>query len=118
MNKKKTTKELIQILEKKAEKGKNNIYSALAKILSKPRKSIAKVNLWKLSKIAEKNTGKTLIVCGKILATGNASAKINAYAFEFSENAAKKINEAKGKINLIEELFKEKIKEEKLLLVK
>jgi ribosomal protein L18E len=114
--KKQETNELIQSLKKKGKKENKKIYLAIAKNLLKTRKNQGKINLWKLSKLAEKNKGKTLVVCGKVLGTGNASPNINAYAFEVSEKAEKKLIQAKAKINSIKKILEEKNKE--LILVK
>ncbi len=114
--KKQETIKIIQELKKKGKQEKQKIYLAIAKNLSKPRKNQARINLWRLSKLSEKNNGKKIVVCGKILGNGNASPKINVYAFEASEKAVEKITKAEGKINTLQELVKEKNKE--LVLVK
>lgn len=89
----KTTIELIKLLKTRYKKDKKNIWKALAAYLKKSRrlrKSI-RINLDKLSYLNEKFKDKTFIVPGKVLGNGNIKGKIRVIAFEFSENAKRKL---------------------------
>ncbi|MDD5171654.1 MAG: 50S ribosomal protein L18e [Candidatus ainarchaeum sp.] len=72
--------------------------------LSRPRRQRAEVNLSKLD--AYSGEEGTVIVPGKVLASGSVSKKVNVAAFAFSERAKQLISAAGGKAMTIESLHK------------
>jgi large subunit ribosomal protein L18e len=72
--------------------------------LSRPRRQRVEVNLSKLDAYSSEEG--TIIVPGKVLASGAVSKKINVAAFAFSEKAKQLINAAGGKAMTIEGLHK------------
>jgi len=109
-------KELILELEKKGRKEKKGIWTAVAERLKKPRRKRIKMNLWKLGAMAKKFEGKTLLVPGKVLGSGEIGAKAKIAAFDFSQKAIDKIS-AKGKALSINELLAEKEKPENIVII-
>lgn len=72
--------------------------------LSKPRRQRVEVNLSKLDVYSSEEG--TVIVPGKVLASGAVSKKVNVAAFAFSERAKQLISDAGGKAMTIESLHK------------
>jgi len=112
------TRKLIAELEKHGKKASQKIFLAVAEQLSKPRRQRVEVNLQKLSRIAEANKKKTIVVPGKVLSIGNAVAGIEIAALNFSSGAQKKILEAKGKAISLKQLVESKAKPSEMVLVK
>lgn len=71
------------------------IWSEVAERLSKPSKNWAHVNVQKVQDVAGKDVA---VVCGKVLSTGALDTPIRVAAVRFSENARKKIEDAKGEV--------------------
>ena len=115
---KKSTRELIVRLEKLGKKNKSAIWMAVAEIISKPRRNRASINLWRLNKLAKKFPSKTFVMAGKVLGKGNVDQKITIAALEFSREAREKIEAAKGKAMLIEEIAGVKAEKNTLQLIK
>jgi len=63
------------------------------------------VNVYKIDKYAR--DGETIIVPGKVLSVGIINKKVDVAALDFSEEAKRKISEAKGKVLSIKELFQQ-----------
>ncbi len=112
------TRKLAAELEKHAKKTKQKIFLVLSREIGKPRRLRAAVNLRKLGKLAQANAKKVLVVPGKVLSLGNATAGMQVAAFSFSIEAKKKILEAKGKAISLKELAESKIKANETVLVK
>ncbi len=112
------TQKTISLLEKHGRKTKQKIFVALAKELSKARRQRVAVNLRKLSKLSEKNKKKILVVPGKVLSLGEAIAGIEVAALQFSAEAKKKIEQAKGKALTLNQLAEGKAKPAEMVLVK
>lgn len=113
---KEKTKKAIALLEKTGRKSKSAIWIDLAQRLSKSRRQRTSVNLWKIEKLAKLFQGKNLVVAGKVLGNGQLTEKANIIAFEFSEEAERKIKEAGGKAISIEESTK--IAPKEMVLIK
>ena len=113
---KEKAKKVIALLEKTGRKSKNAIWIDLAQRLAKPRRQRASINLWKLEKLAKLFSGKKLVIAGKVLGNGQLTQKASIVAFEFSEEAERKIKEAGGKAISMEEATKIAAKE--MVLVK
>ena len=94
---------LIQLLKKTSFEQKVNIWKTIALELEKPTRQRREVNLDRISRVC--NDNETIIVPGKVLATGELDKKVTIAAFRFSESAFDKINK-KGKALSIEELLK------------
>ncbi len=104
-------------LEKAGRKRKEKVWKTVAKILSASRRQRTEVNLWKLDKIAKLNSGKILIVPGKVLGKGILTAKFSVAALEFSESARKALAE-KGEAIDLTELVEKKAKPSNVMIVK
>ncbi len=95
--------DLIKTLKKKSTEQKVRIWKAIATELERPRRIRRVVNLERINRVCKDN--ETIIVPGKVLASGNLNKKLIVAAFTFSQSALNKINE-KGKAISIEELIK------------
>lgn len=90
---------------KKASKTYNvKIWRKIAEKLSTSKKRRTQVNLSRINRHTEK--GEVVAVPGKVLGTGLLNHQVTIAAFQFSEIAKKKINEAKGKHLTLPELVK------------
>ncbi|MEM4208761.1 MAG: 50S ribosomal protein L18e, partial [Candidatus Bilamarchaeaceae archaeon] len=85
-------------------KEKKPIWQKVAYELSKPRRKRVEVNISKLEKYCE--SGKNVIVPGKVLGAGRITRELTVAAFAFSESAKKAIEAAGGKTMSIESLYK------------
>jgi len=115
---KKSSQELILLLEKYGKANKAELFIDLAKRLAKPRRNRPSVNLWKLSKLAKASPEKTLVIPGKVLSYGNLEGKPTIAAFEFSARALEKIKGAGGKPMTLYDLVKTETKQTNLMMVK
>ncbi|MEK6899582.1 MAG: 50S ribosomal protein L18e [Nanoarchaeota archaeon] len=95
-------KELLTQLESKALQ--SNFWARIMNDLNKPTRQRRTVNVYKIEKFAQE--GETIVVPGKVLSVGDLTKKVEVAAFTFSEEARKKIEEAKGKTLTIQELLK------------
>jgi large subunit ribosomal protein L18e len=118
MIKKLGTKELVAKLEKTSRKTKKAFWKNIAEILGKPTRNRVVVNVEKLDKLSEQFKGKTLVVPGKILSSGEINNKVSVVAESISERAEEKIKEAKGEFVLLKDFVDEKVKVDKLVIVK
>lgn len=114
---KSSTKKIIAELEKASRKRKQKIWLEIAKIISKPRRIRTSVNLWKLEKLAMKNTGKILLIPGKVLGYGDIETKTEVAALEFSEKAQNGIQK-NGKVYSLMDILKKEVKPSKIMIVK
>ncbi len=116
--KKSSTKKLIAELEQHYSKTQKKIFRAIARELSKPSRNLHAVNLRKLNSLNEKFKGKTFVVPGKVLSSGELNGKVRVAALGFSETAKQKINELKGEALSLNDLIQEKINVSELVIVK
>ena len=79
------------------------LWARLADELESPTRRTRRVNLDRLASYA--GTDRTLVVPGKVLATGTIDKPVTVAAFGFSEEARAKIEGAKGKTMDIETLL-------------
>jgi len=95
--------ELLLNLEPKALTSK--FWKRVVKDLEKPTRQRRTVNVYKI----DKNTreGEMVLVPGKVLSVGELSKKVDVCAFQFSEEAKRKITEAKGRTLSIKQLLSE-----------
>ena len=73
--------------------------------LKKPSRQRRMVNIYKIDKYAQE--GETVLVPGKVLSVGDINKKVDVAAFNFSSEAKKKIEGAKGKVLTIQELIQQ-----------
>ncbi|MEM5797969.1 MAG: 50S ribosomal protein L18e [Candidatus Aenigmatarchaeota archaeon] len=104
MKKNPQLKGIIEQLKKREE----GIWKALAKELSRPRKNIKKVNVYKIEKFAQKND--FVLVPGILLGAGEIKKPVNIAAYRFSAAAKKKIENAGGVCLSIPELMEKRPK--------
>lgn len=106
--------ELIKELKKKSHEHESKLWARLAYELSRPTRERREVNLYTINTYADKN--ETVVVPGKVLATGNLDKNVTVAAFRFSESAQQKINHS-GKAITIKELLKENPKGKRIRIL-
>lgn len=116
LKKKEGTKAIVRALKRASRERKEGVWRDLAKRLSKPSRSLARVNLEKIARLGAKNKGKVLVVPGKVLGKGEPGQGVEVSAFCFSENAREKIN-GKGKALGLNELLESKRKGSEIVIV-
>lgn len=94
---------LIQELKKKSIDEKINIWKRIASDLEKPTRARRIVNLYNIDKNSKDN--ETVLVPGKVLATGNLNKKITIAAYTVSKKAQDKIKESGSNVVSIFELM-------------
>ena len=109
---------LARLLEKAGVERKQAIWKTVAEMLQKPRRQRAALNLSKLERLARQFKGKILLVPGKVLGTGTLNEKATVAAFEFSQNAKKKVVAAHGKTVSLAELVQSGEKPGNIVIVK
>lgn len=87
-----------------AQPHQNHFWKRIAADLRRPTRERRTVNVYKIEKFAQ--DGETIVVPGKVLSVGDLTKKVNVAALTFSEEARKKIENAKGKTLSLQELLK------------
>ncbi len=105
---------LIRNLKKLSIEKNVKIWKAIALELEKPTRKRRVVNLERINRVC--NDNETIIVPGKVLATGDLTKKLKIAAFSFSEQALNKINKHSKAIT-IEQLMKENPKGSKTRII-
>jgi large subunit ribosomal protein L18e len=95
--------QLIRFLKKQSREKNAGIWLDVAENLSKPSRQRVAVNLSKINRYTEKNA--TIIVPGKILASGTLDHAVTVAAFNASDKAKEKLAAAKAKYMSITELM-------------
>jgi large subunit ribosomal protein L18e len=95
--------ELISEMKKLSIENKVNLWKTIATELERPSRNKRVVNLSRIDKYAKDN--EIVIVPGKVLSSGELNRKLTVCAYQFSEEAVKKINMA-GKAITFRELMK------------
>jgi len=98
-------KELIASLKAEGNKEERKFLLELAEQLGRSERRRAEVNLSQIERNAEK--GETVVVPGKVLASGVLTKPVKVAAAFFSAGAAAKIEASGGKVISIPELVKE-----------
>ncbi len=93
---------LLQELEAKAQS--SPFWKRVALDLQKSTRQRRVVNVYKIEQFAR--DGETIVVPGKVLSVGDLKKKVSVAALMFSEDAARKITEAKGTVLSIHDLLK------------
>lgn len=97
--------QLIRYLKKQSKEKDAGIWLDVAEYLSKPSRNRIAVNLSTINRHTEENA--TVVVPGKILATGTLDHAVTVAAFSTSEKAKEKLAAAKAKYLSISELVEQ-----------
>ncbi len=103
---KSTNPQLLNLIEQLRTQSREKdaaVWRDVAEKLSKPSRSRIAVNLSKINRYAEK--GATVVVPGKVLASGTLDKALTVAAFDASDKAKAKIAAAKAKYLSIPELM-------------
>ena len=92
------------------------VWRSVSKFLDKPRRNRTSVNLSKIARHTNKDD--TVVIPGKVLATGELSNPVTIAALSFSERAREKIEAAKGRALKIDELIEENPKGSKVRILR
>ncbi|MEK6839465.1 MAG: 50S ribosomal protein L18e [Nanoarchaeota archaeon] len=84
-----TLQRLIQELREASKKNKADIWKVIAKELEKPTRRRREVNILRINRHTKAN--ETIVVPGKVLATGDMDHKVKVAAWQFSEAARSKV---------------------------
>ena len=95
---------LIVELKKKSAEQNANLWQRIASDLERPTRERRVVNLSKISRYTEDND--VVVVPGKVLGAGNLDTKVTISAYQFSNGAKEKIEQAGGKTVSLLELCK------------
>lgn len=106
---------MIDELKRVSLANKVNIWKRVALDLQKPTRQHRIVNLGRISRYAEAN--ETIVVPGKVLASGDINKKVFVAAYNFSGTAAKKITEAGGVAMKIPELLQKNPQGKKVRII-
>lgn len=93
----------IWMLRQAFKKNKAKIWRALEEELAGSRANRREINIRRLAEIS--NPEQIVVIPGKVLGTGNLGHKLTVCAFSISENAARKITTAGGRIITFEDLM-------------
>ena len=104
INKNKQLMELLQLLKKTAIENNAAVWKRVASDLEKPMRKRRVVNIYKIEKYAKDNG--VVVVPGKVLGTGDLNKKVTVAAYNFSDEAYKKIKEKGNPISIKELLEK------------
>ncbi len=96
-------------------KEKVGVWLRVAEDLEKPTRQRRVVNLSHLNLFA--NDKEMLLVCGKVLGTGELENKCTIAAWQFSDQAKEKITNAKGSCLTIPEVMKKNPKGENIRII-
>lgn len=106
--------ELLQLLKKTAIENKAAVWKRVASDLEKSTRRRRIVNIYKIEKYTKDND--VIVVPGKVLGTGDLNKKVTVAAFNFSDEAYRKIKE-KGNPVSIRELLEKNPKGSKIKLM-
>ena len=106
---------VIRLLKGKAAESESPIWVTLAEKLGKSKHKRCAVNVSRINRYTE--NGDTVTVPGKVLGSGELDHKVSVAAFQFSEEAKKKIEAAGGKCMTFSDLCKQNHKNENLKII-
>lgn len=106
---------LIKELKKKAIADKATVWKRIATDLEKPTRQRREVNLSKINRYTKPN--ETIIVPGKVLASGDLDHSLTIAAWSFSKQALEKITKAKSKAISIQEIMKPNPKNKRIRII-
>ncbi len=96
---------LIRYLKKQSSEKSAEIWLRVAECLAKPSRQRIAVNLSKINRYTDENS--TVVVPGKVLASGALDHIVTVAAFSISEKAKEKLSAAKAKYLTISELIEQ-----------
>ncbi|KXA91469.1 50S ribosomal protein L18e [candidate division MSBL1 archaeon SCGC-AAA259A05] len=106
---------LIRRLRKKNKESEGDIWGELADRLNRSNRSRAEVNIGQLNRYTGK--GDSVVVPGKVLGSGRLDHPLSVTAFNFSNQAKKRIEVAEGETLSIEGLLDRNPEGENILLM-
>jgi len=106
---------ITRFLKSKATESGSPVWITLAEKLEKSKHKRCAVNVSRINRYTE--DGETVTVPGKVLGSGSLDHKVSVAAFQFSEEAKKKIEEAGGKCLTFSALFKKNHKGKNLRII-
>jgi len=106
---------LILVLRRLSYKEKADIWRRVAEDLEKPTRNRRIVNLSRINRNTSED--ETVIVPGKVLASGELDHKVNVAAFSFSGSAKEAIKSKKGNAITIHELAKQNPKGKNIKII-
>jgi large subunit ribosomal protein L18e len=98
----------IETLRKKAHQEQSNLWLRVAEDLEKPTRARVIVNLSRIERNC--NDGETIVVPGKVLGSGELTKKVTIIAWQFSDDARRKISKVGKAIDFAGEMPKGKIR--------
>jgi len=108
--------QLIRFLKKQSREEDAEIWRDVAEHLSKPSRQRIAVNLSRINRNTQK--GSTIVVPGKILATGTLNHAVTIAAFGASERAREKLKAARAKYMSIPELIEKNPKGSNITIIR
>ncbi|MDR2966752.1 MAG: 50S ribosomal protein L18e [Methanobacteriaceae archaeon] len=102
----KTDPNLVDLIKNLKEKSYNEevaIWKDIAKRIQRATRRRAEVNLSKINRFS--NTGETVLIPGKVLASGDLDHKVNVVALNFSNVAKEKIEKSGGECIFISNIL-------------
>jgi large subunit ribosomal protein L18e len=108
--------QLIRFLKKQSREKDAGIWLDVAEHLSKSKRQRVSVNLSRINRHTQR--GNTIVVPGKVLATGTLNHAITVAAFSASEKAKEKLKAARGKYLSIPELVTKNPKGAKVKIIR
>ena len=93
---------LARELKKKSNEQKVEIWRLISRLVSRPRRVKAEVNLSTINRNTKARD--VVVIPGKVLASGELDHEVSVAALSFSEVARQKIERAHGKVMTIPEL--------------
>lgn len=106
---------LIEELRRKAYVDNAMIWRRLADDLSKPSRQRRTVNLSRINRYTKPN--ETVIVPGKVLSSGQLDHSLTIAAWQFSQQAKQKIENANSKAISIRDIMKENTKGKRIRII-
>lgn len=115
---KESTRRLFVGVEKYAKKTKQDVWWKVVKLMARPSRKLAAVNVKRLAELAgQVKESKTFVVPGKVLGDGELTVALKVAAMGFSADAKKKIASAKGNAMSLSELMAKKPKASEIMVV-
>jgi len=108
-------KNVIMELKKRSNEQSVNLWKRIAKDLEKSTRQRRIVNLSRINRYTKEND--TIIVPGKVLASGYLNHKLTISAYQYSDQAKNKIEKAGARIIPLLEISKEKPNGKKIRII-
>lgn len=105
----------LQLLLSELQQAQTPCWKRVLEDLSRSTRERRTVNLYKIDACAR--DGETVVVPGKVLSVGELHKKVDVAALSFSEEARRKIVQAKGRAISIQDLWKQNPQAQKVRIV-